>query len=598
MCGFLGIISKDKINQDKLISCNRYQTCRGPDEFKTSTGKIMEKFNFSFAFNRLAIQDLSETGSQPMYSKKFNSLILFNGEIFNHDELRQLLKGKGASFQSKSSDTEVLLNGLSLYGKGFIEKLRGQFSIFFIDYKKNKFLLVRDRLGQKPLFYKKTNDSLIFSSNLKSIISYEENYEIDQNSLSDYIEYDVVPSPNTLFKNLYKLKPAEIISFTFNGDKIVSDSEIYWNPEEFISENKFDPDLFKEKLIRAITLRSSADVPVASFLSGGLDSTSIVKLMSENLSSVDTFSVGFTNKKYDESEWSNKAALKYNTQHYLSSFSNENINDEVFKSIDSLDEPYSDPSIVPTYIISKKISEKYKVALSGDGGDELLGGYDRTELTINNTWKLLKAAELSYKMYPAFLGTGNIFLSKSKNRVTSYKSFLSDYKFKKLLLKNSIGNFDLASTINTDYMPYKSLLLSDYKFFLPEMMLLKIDRLSMANSLEVRSPFVDHKLVEYVLSTNLFQYNNGLQKKFLKDLLRQDFKPEFINRKKMGFVFDIEDWVYNNLNLINKSFSEGSLVFDLNKNILKVLSINKSRINAIRIWKLLIIERYLQQLKN
>ncbi len=231
MCGFLGIISKDKINQDKLISCNRYQTCRGPDEFKTSTGKTMEKFNFSFAFNRLAIQDLSETGSQPMYSKKFNSLILFNGEIFNHDELRQLLKGKGASFQSKSSDTEVLLNGLSLYGKGFIEKLRGQFSIFFIDYKKNKFLLVRDRLGQKPLFYKKTNDSLIFSSNLKSIISYEENYEIDQNSLSDYIEYDVVPSPNTLFKNLYKLKPAEVISFTFSGDKIVSDSEIYWNPE-------------------------------------------------------------------------------------------------------------------------------------------------------------------------------------------------------------------------------------------------------------------------------------------------------------------------------------------------------------------------------
>ena len=550
MCGFLGIVSKDKINQDKLISCNRFQTCRGPDEFKTSSGKIMEKFNFSFIFNRLAIQDLSKAGSQPMYSDKFNSLILFNGEIFNHDELRQFLKGKGISFNSKSSDTEVLLNGLSMYGKSFIKKLTGQFSIFFVDYKKNNLLLARDRLGQKPLFYKKTNDSLIFSSNLKSIISYEDSYEIDEKSLSDYIEYDVVPSPNTLFKNLYKLRPAEIISFNFNGDNIVSDSEIYWNPEEFISENKFDPDLFKEKLIKAITLRSSADVPVASFLSGGLDSTSIVKLMSENLSSVDTFSVGFSSKKYDESEWSSKVALKYDTKHYLSTFNNESIHNEIYKSIDSLDEPYSDPSIVPTYIISKKISEKYKVALSGDGGDELLGGYDRTQLTINNNLNLLKAPEISYQMYPAFLGTGNTFLSKSNNRTTAYKSFLSDHKFKKLILKDSIGNFDISSTVNSDYMPYKSLLLSDYKFFLPEMMLLKIDRLSMANSLEVRSPFVDHKLVEYILSTNLYDYNNGLQKRFLKDLLSRDFGPEFINRKKMGFVFDIENWVYNNLNLI------------------------------------------------
>tara|TARA_B100000427_G_scaffold273685_1_gene241505 strand:- start:1442 stop:3238 length:1797 start_codon:yes stop_codon:yes gene_type:complete len=598
MCGFLGIVSKDKINQDKLISCNRFQTCRGPDEFKTSSGKIMEKFNFSFIFNRLAIQDLSKAGSQPMYSDKFNSLILFNGEIFNHDELRQFLKGKGISFNSKSSDTEVLLNGLSMYGKSFIKKLTGQFSIFFVDYKKNNLLLARDRLGQKPLFYKKTNDSLIFSSNLKSIISYEDSYEIDEKSLSDYIEYDVVPSPNTLFKNLYKLRPAEIISFNFNGDNIVSDSEIYWNPEEFISENKFDPDLFKEKLIKAITLRSSADVPVASFLSGGLDSTSIVKLMSENLSSVDTFSVGFSSKKYDESEWSSKVALKYDTKHYLSTFNNESIHNEIYKSIDSLDEPYSDPSIVPTYIISKKISEKYKVALSGDGGDELLGGYDRTQLTINNNLNLLKAPEISYQMYPAFLGTGNTFLSKSNNRTTAYKSFLSDHKFKKLILKDSIGNFDISSTVNSDYMPYKSLLLSDYKFFLPEMMLLKIDRLSMANSLEVRSPFVDHKLVEYILSTNLYDYNNGLQKRFLKDLLSRDFGPEFINRKKMGFVFDIENWVYNNLNLIGKSFSSGNLVLNLNKNILNILSLRKSRINAIRIWKLLIIERYLQELKT
>ncbi len=598
MCGFLGIVSKDKINQDKLISCNRFQICRGPDEFKTSNGKIMEKFNFSFIFNRLAIQDLSEAGSQPMYSDKFNSLILFNGEIFNHDELRQFLKGKGISFNSKSSDTEVLLNGLSMYGKSFIKKLTGQFSIFFVDYKKNNLLLARDRLGQKPLFYKKTNDSLIFSSNLKSIISYEDSYEIDEKSLSDYIEYDVVPSPNTLFKNLNKLRPAEIISFNFNGNNIVSDSEIYWNPEEFISENKFDPNLFNEKLIKAITLRSSADVPVASFLSGGLDSTSIVKLMSENLSSVDTFSVGFSSKKYDESEWSTKVALKYNTKHYLSTFNNESIHNEIYKSIDSLDEPYSDPSIVPTYIISKKISEKYKVALSGDGGDELLGGYDRTQLTIKNNLNLLKAPEISYQMYPAFLGTGNTFLSKSNNRTTAYKSFLSDHKFKKLILKDSIGNFDISSTVNSDYMPYKSLLLSDYKFFLPEMMLLKIDRLSMANSLEVRSPFVDHKLVEYILSTNLYDYNNGLQKRFLKDLLSRDFGPEFINRKKMGFVFDIENWVYNNLNLIGKSFSSGDLVLNLNKNILNILSLRKSRINAIRIWKLLIIERYLQQLKT
>ncbi len=604
MCGYLGVISANNIDKAKLQNSNKFQICRGPDELKIDFGTMNELYKTSselkcgFIFNRLSIQDLTDKGSQAMYSEEFNSLIMFNGEIFNHNELRNKLKSSGLNFKSSSSDTEVVLLGLSYFGIEYVNELIGQFSIFFIDFKKNLFYLIRDRLGQKPLFYTLDKKSIIFSSNLKTLISYKGNYTIKESSLVDYIEYGVVPSPFTLFNNIYKLKPAEILTFDISSHSDIKKSEIYWKPDDYIGNETFNSEKFNEKFSLAVNCRASADVPVANFLSGGLDSSSIVKAMSKESKEINTFSVGFDNQKYDESKWSRNVAEKYNTRHTEEKFETNNIDLEVIESIEAFDEVYCDPSNVPSYIISKQIAKNYKVAISGDGGDELLGGYDRNYIAINSKSNFSNYIANLYNIYPYFLGTGARIRSLSKEFQVSYKSFLADEKFKNYFVNNLEGNFHLENQINPNLDSFKSLMLTDYKFFLPEMMLLKVDRTSMANSLEIRSPFVDHRLVEYILGSDIETYNNLERKKVLKDYLLDDFGKSFTNRKKMGFAFDIDNWVYKNKEEINSKFQDGLIVKNINPDIFNPLSIRKSRINAIRIWKLYLLEVYINNINQ
>ena len=315
MCGFIGIVSKKQIDNELLNKSNNIQICRGPDEKKFFEKKLSfdnqnTNFQSSFIFNRLSIQDLTHTGSQPMFSEKFNTLLLFNGEVFNHNELRSLLKKEGIIFNSTSSDTEVLLNGISLYGPEFVNKLVGQFSIFFIDYDSNKFYLIRDRLGQKPLFYTHSRNELIFSTNLKSILSYTQNTEVDQKSLIDYVEYGVVPSPNTIFKEIKKIEPGELQIGQIQNE-IILKKNIYWNPKNYVDNKKFDPNYFRELLDNAIKIRSQADVDVSIFLSGGLDSTFIAKSLKDSKSIKNSYTIKFKNNNYDESQWAAKVSEKY-----------------------------------------------------------------------------------------------------------------------------------------------------------------------------------------------------------------------------------------------------------------------------------------------
>ena len=267
------------------------------------------------------------------------------------------------------------------------------------------------------------------------------------------------------------------------------------------------------------------------------------------------------------------------------------------ESINSLDEPYSDPSVVPSYILSKEISKHYKVAISGDGGDELLGGYKRTLDSLKNSNNFLSNLfSYLYYVYPPYLGSGNKFLSKSSNLETRYRSYLEDEKLLDLLgLKSQKHQFANDLNNNPKYS-YKELIKAEYKLYLPEMMMFKVDRTSMANSLEVRSPFVDHRLVEYILSISNNQLEKLSGKKLLKGYLSNDFNNEFINRKKQGFVFDVESWVFNNIVFINEYLDRGLLVKDMKPNILNLLTRNKTRINGIRIFKLFILENYLQNL--
>ena len=597
MCGYIGKISKSAFDYDQVSIANKHTVCRGPDQKREAYGKSLDFFNtkslyhFSIVFNRLSIMELSDLGSQPVISEDNRYYMIFNGEIFNHNELRKELKNDGIEFRSLSSDTEVLFKGLINYGVNFINKLIGQFSIIFFDHYQDRLYLIRDRLGQKPLFYKLNEDEILFGSNLKSMISLNQSFEIDEESLYEYLASGVVSSPNTIFKNFKKITPGSVLTISLKDFSVVS-SFSYWDINSFVSENKYSLDNFLDIFNSAVHMRSKADVEVASFLSGGLDSTSIIKMQKQLGLNINSFSMGFSNKKYDESIWYKNVSKKYNTNHIDETINSDLSIENIFESIDIFDEPYADSSTIPSYYLSKSISKYYKVAISGDGGDELLGGYEHIHRVLNS--KNLSFMKNIYNLIPYKYGTGSRFMTHYKDNDLAHESFFVDKKF-----INGM-NLDYIHPYRDKYMDpnidnYKRNVIADYKFYLSEMMLLKIDRTSMSNSLEVRSPFVDHRLVELSLSTNILSQFTNKPKDTLKTYLADDFDTNFLNRSKQGFAFQLEDWIFNNINFVNEICNDG-IVSQINSNIINNLATFKSRINSHRIWKIMFIERYLESI--
>ena len=447
MCGYLGQVSFNNINDNLVEKCNEKIVCRGPDEKKIFTSKSSDyhklngNLNLSLIFNRLEILDLSSQASQPMISEQFSSILMFNGEIYNHRELRKNLENENVEFKSSHSDTEVVLNGISKHGIDFINKLVGQFAIAYIDLKLNKIYLVRDRIGQKPLFYSLNNESLYFGSNLKSIKKLTNNDSVDIQQLNNFLNLGVVPSPNTIYQNIYKVKPAEVIEFTFNDMKITHKNMIYWNPSDYLYEKEFNVNELINLIKNSLSTRMKADVEIANFLSGGIDSTSLIKLASKG-DDIYSFSMSVNEENYDESRWFNYVSELYNTKNTTVNLNSNNLSkEEILESINIFDEPYSDPSTIPSYFLSKSISKNFKVAISGDGGDELFGGYERLYLTVQKKGIMNNIFAMLYDYYPAFLGTGNRLLRNSKDLKISFASFLEDRKFLKLLKITTDFNF-------------------------------------------------------------------------------------------------------------------------------------------------------------
>ena len=601
MCGFIGSFSKLNIDPDLVDEANHYLICRGPDQKTNFQGTTREQLNmnldlnFSFIFNRLSIIDLSDLANQPMLSNHFGNLIMFNGEVFNHDSLRKSLELKNITFTTDHSDTEVVLNGLSDQGLSFLDKIVGQFSIFFLDSRNHKAYLIRDRLGQKPLFYYKDNETFAFSSNLKSLNKLIQKDAISEKAIFEYLNLGVVTSPNTIFENYFKVEPGQVITFDLSNSFQKSEN-FYWSLNDSYGNDKFNQNKFKELLIDSVRLRNVSDVPVANFLSGGIDSTLIVKLQSLIEGKTNTFTVGYDDKKYDESNWANIVSKKYSTNHFLKNIHENELNNLVLDSLDAFDEPYADPSVVPSFTISKLISEKYKVAISGDGGDELSFGYVRTDQVMNSLNLNKNIANLIFSLYPGYLGTGANIAKNSSNKSFAYASFFEDVKLLNILgIENSL-NFS-SKFISKDFTDYKNLMHTEYSFYLSEQMMMKVDRTSMANSLEVRSPFVDHRLIEYIFSTDEKDYTGKGRKQILKNLLSDDFNDEFLGRKKMGFVFNVENYIRNNLNIFQETIFEGIDLFKDKKDKINNLYKYKSRINSLRYWKMFVLQSYLNSVK-
>jgi len=601
MCGFIGQVSKSLIDFDLVNKANSHIICRGPDQTKkldnqkNRTINFDNEFNIYQVFNRLSILDLSETASQPMISEEFETSILFNGEIYNHKELRTYLEDLGINFKSDHSDTEVALLGLSKFGTNFIEKLKGQFSIVFFNYKNNQVYLIRDRLGQKPLFYSLQNNSLSFSSNLKSLLIVNKRKKIKESSLNEYLSLGVVTSPNTLFEEIYKVRPSEVIILDLDKEISIKSKKIYWELKHHSNSRDFDAKKFYKLLNDSLIKRLNADVPVANLLSGGIDSTLLLKLTSEHESTPNTYSSIQSNKKYNEEKWINEVLDVYKTTHVSNRIEYQIEREEIINSIDIFDEPYADPSTFPSYLIYKSISKEYKVVITGDGGDELSNGYDRVNYLLKKK-TFHKYLKLLYKIYPKYLGSGNFFLRNDNNIKNAYNSYFHDLNFLKVLkIKNyQPKNLFLDETKNI----YKDIFLSEYLFYLNECMHLKVDRTSMASSVEARSPYVDSDLVEYMYSLNENHLDINNSKKIFKEILSSDFSDEFYNRKKMGFVFNLEDWIFKNFKKILKELEDGEISNYVDIRKIKYLNLSKSRINGLRIWKLYFLNQYLKSIKS
>ncbi|ABR30375.1 hypothetical protein SU69_02610 [Thermosipho melanesiensis] len=593
MCGIVGFSGKG--NPNILKSMNDAIYHRGPDE----EGFYQDEF-MNLGSRRLSIIDI-EKGKQPIHNESKDVWVVWNGEIYNFLTLRNELIEKGHSFYTDHSDSEVIVHLYEEYNLNFVNKINGMFAIAIWDKKNKKLVLVRDRMGQKPLFYTIINGNIIFASEIKAILKHpmvkkEPNFE----ALNHYFTFKNIPAPFTAFENIYSIFPGEMLIFDVNIKKL--EHLKYWNID-FSKQNndKFEEAIYKiRKLLEdSVKNRMVSDVPIGAYLSGGLDSSSVVAFMIRNSNKrVKTFSLGYTtfleHKAHDIIS-ARKVAKIFGTEHYEYFMSPDELIEDISKVLRSFDSPFS--GAISTFFLTKLISKHVKVALSGDGADELFGSYLAPRLAqplsyLENIYEKLKKG---YKLSDKDLNNlrpfeNNIeFLEKlylySKGSLEKwkYKILLFKDEEKRLLLNpkifkfNKFNSYELLSKDVSNLKaldPLNKVLELEWKTLLPDQVLAFVDFLSMAHSVEVRSPFLDYRLVEYVASLpGSWKIKKGIIKYILKEALKGILPKEIINRKKEGFVLPVFWWIKREL----KPF----VMCHLNKSSLKKSVFNFEYINKL-----------------
>jgi len=585
MCGIVGYFDSQRpINEAQFNTMLSTLNHRGPDGWGTYFN--MDK-SIALGHRRLSFIDLSETGKQPMCDTKGNNWITFNGEIYNYKELREELAN---SYQFKTeTDTEVLLAAYQEWGIKFINKLKGMFAFGLYDTSLNKLFLVRDRFGIKPLYYFTNGKQLIFASEIKAIMaSGIAKKEIDFSAFADYFVYRYIPSPKTIWKNVAKLSPATYLEIdTINLN--IKTTE-YWKIESLnkTENNDLLVKEINEILQRSVREHTRADVPIGSFLSGGYDSSALVHYMKQLNQEPKTFSIGFSKWEKSEDQYAKIVA-----EHLQVDNTSVIADEESLKLLDLMadvyDEPIADISIIPTYMVSKLAAQKVKAVLSGEGADEIFAGY---------TWQQDFMKQHNSKNWLSKL------LSKNKpneDTVMFYAQSMAmgwfDNEELKRMLNPALHQY-IPNDVHWFYRkhfdkhlsPLKSIQYLDVKCFMGELVLTKIDRASMANSLEVRVPFLDHTLLEKVFSLNENIYFKANQ---TKDLLYQNIKSylpqQILNRKKQGFVGP--DEYYMNLDFYANTLKNSLLVKHHIINQDYIDNLLKETYNW-KLWKILIMEKW------
>ena len=605
MCGICGFYSKTSLSFNNIIlKMNSAISYRGPDSsgvWQDSTTGIV------LGHQRLSIIDLSDAGKQPMISNSGRFVLTYNGEIYNHLEIRNEIKKNKINIKWKSkTDTETLLEALELWGiEKTLKKITGMFAFGIWDKKNCSLTLVRDRMGEKPLYYgwQGNGDSkvFLFGSELKALKAHPEfNGVIDRDAVALQLRHNCIPDPYSIYKDIYKLLPGHYIQLNKNSLKngLLPNSKLYWsitqsaiygiNNQLEISKEEIQRDLEK-KIQLSIEQQMISDVPLGAFLSGGIDSSTVVALMqSKSNRPVKTFTIGFDENDYNEAQHAKKIANHLGTEHTELYVSSEKAMQIIPKLPMIYDEPFSDSSQIPTFLVSQLAKQDVKVALSGDGGDELFCGYNRYFLTdkrskqfnliptllrkvlangiksINiNTWnKIIKLlpgtsgyTNFGHKMHKG----ANVL--KSKNFLELYSIICSDWQNPTEVVLNSKEPATLLNEIKNEFSNlnnHQKMMMLDQINYLPNDILVKIDRAAMTSSLETRVPLLNHKLIEYAwkIPHNL-KSQNGEGKWILKQILNKYVPKDLTQKSKKGFSIPLGSWLRGPLkdwaeNLLNE----------------------------------------------
>lgn len=547
MCGIVGQINYSRNKIDRVLFDSMRDTLihRGPDGYGT---ELLHNDLIAFGHRRLSIIDLSDNGKQPMCNEDGSIWITYNGEIYNFYNLKKELVSKGHVFKSKS-DTEVLVHGYEEWGiKNLLKKIKGMFAFAIYDQNNNKLIAARDRFGIKPFYYYKDHEKLIFASELKAITknpSFKK--EIDNSSIADFFTYSYVPNPKTIWKNTKKLSPGNFFEIDLNKTCDIQE-EKYWKLEigNTIISEKDAVEKANTLIHRATKEHLTSDVPVGLFLSGGYDSSTLLMHMKDLQYDVNSFSIGFDYSNRSEHLVARDISSTFGSNHYESILSEET---DTFSLLEKLafnfDEPFAISSMIPYYRVSELASQHSKVAIVGDGGDEAFAGY-KWHYAIYNYYKNLTLRQRIKEF----------ILSKSELNIQMYNKWMTGVFDE--LISTSLVNKDISNMAKKEGLflfkkyyvenisPVKSWQLLDVHTFIPEPCLTRADRTSMAHSLEVRVPFLDHEIFEFTFQLNEKMYmKHGIKKFLIHENLKNRVNKEVIDMPKRGFSFQHLDKLFD-----------------------------------------------------
>jgi asparagine synthase (glutamine-hydrolysing) len=626
MCGITGIFSFNligKINKINVTAATMALSNRGPDHHDVYNDEWV-----ALGHRRLSIIDTRDISNQPMWDESGRYAIVYNGEIFNFRELRKELETQGEVFRT-ASDTEVLLKLYMRHGERCLQKLNGFFALCIYDKQTQALFLARDRFGVKPLLYLSDEDKFIFASEMKSLLQYGIEKNIDNSALCLFLQLNYIPAPKTIFKGVSKLEPGHFILVRRGTSEVKKWYSIPYdresaerNPISYADARKQLAGLVEASVER----RMVSDVPLGAFVSGGIDSSIVAGLASKYQADFHTFSIGFKDEKFfDETKYATMVAKHFGTKHTVFALGNKDMYQHVQSILDYTDEPFADSSAIAVYILSKETRKHAKVALSGDGADEMFGGYSKHEaavrmmnpgLTENLTTMLAPLARLIPQ-------SRSSSISNKARQIVRFAEGARLPDQERYVRWATLARFEEAhALLHPDYrkdapekdsallwgnvlatIPDKAnlndILYADTQLVLPNDMLAKVDLMSMAHGLEVRTPFLDYEVVNFAFSLpSRFKIENGVRKKILQDTFRDFLPRKLYKRPKKGFEVPLLGWLKKEMKpliedeLLSLDFIEKQGIFDYKEidKLKKKLHSSSPGDTHARIWGLVVFQ--------